>query len=138
MISVTINADEVILRLDQFPRRLREALRGKFSEIFSEFESSIFSKAPGKFLDPAYIRTGIGDIGNLTIGFIEATDKPGRYYIFPSKARALRFIARDGDIVFAKVVRHPFLKSIPSVEHALSESKPWIVDKLEDAVIEAL
>jgi hypothetical protein len=138
MITVKVYADEVIFRLDQIPRKLREALRGKFEVIFSEFRQQTFSKTPGRFLDPEFIKTGVEDIGQTVVGFIEAEDKSGTYPIYPVKANLLRFLAKDGNLVYTKYVAHPFLKGAPIIERTILESKPRIEEQLRDAVIEAL
>ena len=138
MISVQIYADEVVLNLQQLPRRIRAALRAKFEQIFTEFRTEVFSKVPGKFLDQSYIKTGVTDIGSTVVGFIEGEDKPGTYIITPKTKAFLQFTTKDYGFVKTKLVNHPYLKSAPMVERAILESKPWILDQLENAVIEAL
>lgn len=140
MITVTVYADEVIVRLDQFPRRLREAIRSKLETmIFPKIRQDIFVGKPGQFLDPKTVKTSVEDIGSAggtVIGVFEAEDKPGVYTILPTKAKnLLYFIAKSGDLVVTKAVyRHPFLKTTPVVERVLAESKPWVIEQLEDAV----
>jgi len=139
VIQITIYADEVLFRLDQLPRRIRSALREKYGEIFERVNEELFRGVPGQYLDPNFIETGVTEQGSLLIGWIESSDKSGVYSIFPSKANFLRFVAKSGDLVFTKrVLRHPYLKGAPIVERYLRESKPWILDMLEDAVVEAL
>ena len=138
MITVKVYADEVLFRLDQIPKRLRAALQSKFESVFAEVTRQTFEGLPGKYLDPTTVQSGISQQGSLTIGFIESQDKPGLYLIYPTKARALRFIAKDGDLVYTKRVLHPFLKSSTTVERSIAALKPWIEDQLEDALIEAL
>lgn len=139
MITVTVYADEVIVRLDQFPRRLREAIRSKLeTTIFPKIRQDIFVGKPGQFLDPKTVKTSVEDIGSVggtVVGVFEAEDKPGVYTILPTKANFLRFIAKSGDLVVTKAVyRHPFPKTTPVVERVLAESKPWVIEQLEDAV----
>jgi len=139
VIKISIHADEVVLALDQFPRRIREALHQKFGVIFAEVRRGIADSRPGKYVDQKYIQSGIEDIGSTTIGFIEAEDKPGTYIIVPTKRRALEFIGtKDGALVRTKLVNHPYLKAAPIVAAHLEAKKPWILDQLEDAVNEAL
>lgn len=138
-VNVQVNADELILRLDGFPLRLRAALHQKFEKIFDEVRTDFLKKTPGKYLDPRHIQFGIADQGSLVIGFIETEDKPGFYAIFPSKGRVLRFISKSGQVVFTRsVMRHPFLKGTRLIEEHLRAMKPWVIDQMEDALIEAL
>jgi hypothetical protein len=138
-INLTPYADELVLRVDNLPRKIQAAIREKFRYIFTEVEQELFSKTPGKFLDRQYIESGITEIGGTIIGYIEATDKPGVYSIIPTKAKVLRFVTKSGELIRTRrVYNHPFLKASPLVARLMEESKPWIVDQLEDAVIEGL
>jgi hypothetical protein len=138
-INITAYADELLLRLDNLPKNIRENLREKFKFIFSQVEQELFAKTPGQYLDRQYIRSGVTDIGDSTIGYIEADDKPGVYSILPNKGRLLRFVSASGDKVHARaVLRHPYLQATPLVARLMEESKPWIIEALEDAVEEAL
>lgn len=138
-INITAYADELLLRLDNLPKAIQSELREKFKYIFSRVEEELFSKTPGQYLDKAYIRSGITDIGSSVIGFIEADDKPGVYSILPSKGKLLRFVSASGDKVYARaVLRHPYLRATPLVARLMEESKPWVIEALEDAVEEAL
>jgi hypothetical protein len=139
MIEIRVYADEVTFGLEQIPKRIRENLKSKFEGIFSTVKAEVFSGRPGKYLDPKFIQSGIEQIGSLQIGFIEAEDKPGTYVIVPTKRRLLEFIGtKDGALVRTKLVNHPYLKGAPVVARYLEEKKPWILDQLESAVIEAL
>ncbi len=138
MITITVYADEVLLRLDQIPRRLRAALRAKFEAIFDEFRVQTFSKSPGRFLDPNYIKSGVTEQGSLVVGFIESDDKGGFYEILPVKARALRFFAKSGELVYTRHVRHPFLRGAPIVAREILLAKPWIEDQVREAVAEGI
>jgi hypothetical protein len=138
MINITVYADEVLFGLDQLPKKIHENLGAKFQTIFADVQQELSQTTPGKYIDPRFIQSGIEQIGSLQIGFIEAEDKPGFYVILPTKARALRFIAKSGDLVMTKRVLHPYLKGAPIVAQYLETKKPWILDQLKDAVIEAL
>jgi hypothetical protein len=137
MISVRIvGLDEVVLRLDQFPKHLRDVLRSKFENIFSELTRQFFEDTPGRYLDPAQVQTGITDIGSTLVGYIEYTDKVGFYAIYPVNKPMLinlkqQFFARE-------VHRHPFPKGAPMIERLLAEAKPWIKDQLSDLDIRDL
>lgn len=139
-IDVTIRGEEVLLRLDQLPRKIREEIRDKFtSSIFPRMTREILSGTPGKFIDPRYIQTGVEQIGSLVIGFLEVEDKPGVYAIYPDKARILRFVGKSGEIVRTRrVLNHPYLKGAPVVERYLLENKPWLVEEVQEAVVEAI
>lgn len=137
-INVTVNADEVLFRLDQIPKKLRAALHSKFEAIFDQFRQETFSKVPGRYLDPNYIKSGVTDQGSLVIGYIESDDKSGFYTILPSKARALRFLSKGGELVYSRRVLHPYLKGSPIVAREILAAKPWIEDQITDALYEAL
>lgn len=136
-INITAYADELLLRLDNLPKRIREELREKFKFIFLRVELELFNKTPGQFLDKSYIQSGVTDIGSSVIGYIEATDKPGVYPIPMSKGKLIQLAS--GEKVWARqVLNHPYLKASPLVARAIEQSKPWIIEALEDAVEEAL
>jgi len=136
-IEIRIYDEEVVLRLDQFPKKIREAIRAKFTtDIFPGFKQRLSSRPPGKFLDPQTLETGVVDQGQLVIGYIESTDKTGTYPIYPVKARLLRFVAKSGDLVFTKRVAHPFLKGSLLVQSEFVRDEEWIIKQLEEAVEE--
>jgi hypothetical protein len=137
LISIkVIGVEEVTFRLDQLPRRLREVLRAKFENIFSIVTREFFDGVPGRFLDPKQVQTGIEEQGALLIGYIQYSDKEGVYSIYPTKGPFLISLKQQ---FFAREVHaHPFPKGAPMIERHLRESKPWIIDQLEDTVIEAL
>lgn len=138
MISIRIIAEEAILHLDRIPTALRKALRKKYEDIFDQLRIGMKDRVPLKFLDPKMIQSGTEEQGSMIIGFLEAEDKPGVYSIFPSKAKVLRFVAKSGEIVFApKVLNHPFPKAAGHLNLYLEESKPWILDQLNDVVKDA-
>lgn len=138
-IEVTVYPDEVVFNLDQIPRKLRQALDVKYREIFAELSDGFLASTPGKYLDPQTIQTGVENIGNTVIGFIEIKDKPGVYSIFPSKARVLSFLAKSGDhVLTSRVLNHPYPKGTPMVRRYLAEKKPWILEQLRDAIVEAI
>jgi hypothetical protein len=137
--EIRIYADEVVLGLARLPVRIREMVEQKMARVMDDVREQTFSKKPGVFVDSSTVQMGVTTHGNTVIGYIETTDKKGVYSILPSKARALRFIAKSGDIVHTKAVyNHPYLKGSKMVEQTLLEMKPWIIDTLEDAVVEAL
>ena len=138
MITVKVYADEVLFRLDQIPKRLRATLQSKFETIFATVRQQAFEGSPWKYLNPAIIQSGVVEQGSLVIGYIEANDRDGKYPIVPKAAPYLKFVAEDGGFVKTKLVMHPYLKGAPHIEQLLLESKPWIEDQLEDALIEAL
>lgn len=138
-VKISVSGDEVLFRLDQLPKRIREEVGAKFQSIFLRMAGEITESPPGKYIDPMYIQSGVEQIGSQMIGFIEVQDKPGVYAIYPSKAKILRFVARSGDIVRTRrVLEHPFLKGVPIVERYLRENKPWVLEEIQDAVTEAI
>lgn len=137
--KITVRGDEVLLRLDHLPKKIREQVAGKFESIFLRMAGEMTARPPGKFLDKSYIQTGVERLGSQVIGFIEVEDKPGVYSIYPSKAPILKFVAKSGDLVRTRrVLNHPYLKGAPVVERYLLEQKPWVLEEIEDAIAEAI
>lgn len=137
MISIkVVGVDEVVFRLDQIPRRLREVLRTKFENIFSELTTQFFEGVPGKFLDPKQTQSGVTEIGSTIIGYIEYKDKEGVYGISPKNYPFL--YNRETGFFAHQVFAHPYPKGASMIEHVLNESKPWVLEKLEDAFYEVL
>jgi hypothetical protein len=88
---------------------------------------------PGKFIDPTTLHWGVTGLGSQTvIGYLEASDKGGGYDIYPTKAKALRFIAKSGDLVYTRHVFRPFLSTKKFADQHLFELKPWIESQLRD------
>lgn len=137
MIDVRIVGDEVLLRLDQLPRKIRQEVANKFrQEIFPRIEREITAKPPGKFIDPAFIQSGVDQIGSQLIGYVEIGDKPGVYSILPHGNYPLR--NKPQGFVAWQVHNHPYLKGAPVVAQYLAEQKPWIAEDINAAVIEAI
>ena len=138
MIEIRIYDEEVILRLDQFPRKIREAMREKFSSaIFPQIREDITSRPPGKFLDLKNLETGVEDQGQSVIGFISYEDKPGTYPIIATKSALLHFFwNKIGRWIVTKEVAHPFLKGTKIVAEELTSKHNWIIDELTTAVTE--
>ncbi len=96
-------------------------------------------RAPNKYLDPKYVGVSVEQSGNLLIGTLEAEQKPGFYSIIPTKASILRFISKDGDVVFTrKVSRHPYPNATPAIERYFAEKKPWLIEQMEDTVFDVV
>jgi hypothetical protein len=136
-IDVKVLNEEVLLRLDTLPRRLRDQLRRKLGDVMEDAREDMLGKKPGKFLDPTYVQAEVQDTGGLLIGSINAEDKPG--YFSYSKSNVMRFVAKSGDIVFTyKINEHPFPKGGPVVERYFREKKPWLIDQIEDTVFDVV
>lgn len=139
MLSFRVFADEVTVRLDQFPSHLQKILRRKFEAIFDTLTEDILSTVPGKYLDPSLVQTGVTQQGSMSIGFFEVQGKPGFYAIYPTKANLLKFISKLGDVVFTpRVLYHPYPQPGPTIEKALRQRRDWIEEKLGEAVSESL
>jgi hypothetical protein len=137
MISIQVfGVDEVVFRFDQIPKQLRDILKAKFENIFSELTSQFFEGTPGKFLDPKQVQSGISELGSQLVGYIEYSEKSGVYAIYPSKSPFL--YNRETGFFAYQVLRHPFPKGVPMIERLLRDTKPWIEDQLEDMMIEGL
>lgn len=138
-INITVHADEVLFRLDQIPKKLREALRKKFEQIFVDLEEKLFIGTPNRYLDQKRLKTGVSDVGSAVVGFLEYEERQDKYPITPKTAAFLQFRgAKDNRWVRTHLVEHPYPKGAPAIAQLLRESKPWIFGELEDAVEEAL
>ena len=138
LLTITIQDQEVLVTLQKVTQKVLVAVASKLDSALVQVREDIFRSSAGKYLDPGTILAGVDQIGSAVIGFIEATDKPGLYLIVPSKARALRFISRSGELVHTRRVLHPFMKSTPTLAQRMAGLKPWLEDQLYDALIEAL
>ena len=140
LIDIRVVDEEVLVILNELPRKIQRVLESKLDEIFQGLKTNLTKSLPGKYLDQQYIRLGVSKMGDSTlVGYLEGDDKPGVYSIFPSKAQALRFFAKGGELVYSKrVLNHPYLKSAPHLARLIAESKPWIEEELWDAVVKAL
>jgi hypothetical protein len=58
----------------------------------------------------------------------------GPFDIVPIHAKALRFIASDGSVVFAKIVHHPGVPSRPFMAPAQEHFRPIIYAGIEETV----
>jgi hypothetical protein len=139
LFTIDFRDEEVLVQLKGLPQKVREAVKSKMETILATVREDIFQTLPGKYIDPKTIVSGVTDVGSTIVGFIEATDKPGLYYIFPNYAKYLIFIgARDGKKVAARMVRHPYPRGTPLVISKMAELKPWIEDQLEDTIIDVM
>jgi hypothetical protein len=139
MINVKIIDSEIVSHLEGLPKKLQKVLYVKMQNIIDQIYNTALKTMPGPFLDPSYISHGVEELGSNVIGFIEGQDKLGVYGFVAQKAKALSFVAKSGDFVITKAVyNHPFLKSTPHLQRIINESKSWISDSIEDAIIEAL
>lgn len=138
-LSVTVIADEVLVRLDAVPANIKASLRAKFGDLFAELISHFVEGIPGRYLDPKFFEVGVEDQGDLTIGFLQVNEKPGVYTILPLKGNVLRFISKSGERVFARqVTQHPYLRGAPHVRRYFEQNKPWLIHGMEQAVREGL
>jgi hypothetical protein len=133
-----VYSEEILTTLNNLPHKIQVAVKLKMENVLDILKDDLFSKKPGMFLDKSTVTTDVEDFYGSIIGSMAGRDKQGSYLITPTKQRALQFVAKSGDLVTTKLVRHPFLKTVPQIERVLLESKPWIIDQIEDTVIEAL
>lgn len=139
-IDAQIVGNEALVRLDTLPARSRGLAETKLLAFLEgTAKEKIFARPPGRYVDPQYIMAGTSVSGQLLVGFLEGTDKPGVYPIYPTKANLLRFISKSGELVFTKrVLRHPFMKASPVIDRYFVDYKPWLVEQIEDLVFEAV
>jgi hypothetical protein len=138
LIDITVQGDEVLVALKGLPKKIQDALTNKLYNIVTTIHEDLFHTLPAKYLDPGTIHSGVTQQGTTLIGYIESQDKTGFYPIVPVKARMLRFVAKSGDLVRTRYVRHPYLKGSDILAQRMAQLKPWIEDQLYDALIETL
>jgi len=132
-VNVRVLGEEVLLRLDQLPQAVRRRVVAKMGAIFAKMEEDILSRTPGRFFDKAFLQSGVATQGDLLIGYLEANDKPGLYSILPVNKAFL--VNRPKNFFAREVHRHPYLKpEALHIETYLRESKPWILDQINEAV----
>ena len=158
-LNVRFSGDEVLVRLDGFPRRLRDVLDLKFRELVDELRLKVMENLSGKVLNTksgallGAVRSGVEQLGSQLIGFVEidpanTTVKEyalvheyggkGSYEIVPVSKRMLRFIGKSGDVVFASYVLHPPAAERSYLRSAFIEMQPLITSGLEDALFDAI
>jgi hypothetical protein len=139
-IDVKVRNEEIFVRLETLPKRLREFLTAKLEAFLDgPARERLQSEVPGKYVDPRYIQAEVATVGSLLVGSLEVGDKPGVYTIVPTKANILRFIAKSGDVVFTKrVLLHPFPKGAPIAERYFRDHKPWLLEQTEDLIFDAV
>lgn len=138
-IRVDVQAEEVLVRLDTLPRRLRGLIITKLTGVLDRAREEMLHDMPGRYLDPAYIQVDVGTAGSMLVGTLEATQKQGRYLITPKHARFLRFYWEKvgAHVAFPRVNRQ-YMNPAPIVERFFREKKPWLIDQVEDAVFDAV
>lgn len=135
LISVNVTGEEILAVIDKKQKRLVTLLESKMHQVVEETTELFLKELPGKYVDPKTIHFGVDRLTPTSIvGYIEATDKTGGYPIVPEKARALRFIAKSGDLVFTQFVFRPYLKGSKFVESHVLTLKPWIEEQLKGAL----
>src|SRR6266566_3244175 len=114
LVKLVVYDDEVMLKLEGLPRRVRDALHLKFERIFDQVRGDFFKATPAKFLDPSLAIMDVTDVGSSVLGYIEINQKDGTYTI-TAKSQALRFISKGGELLFRKSVQHAYPKVGPTV-----------------------
>lgn len=138
MIQITVHG-ELLFRLDQIPKKLRSALSSKFRALLEE----VFIKAAAQFSDSMKdeISRGVEEQGSLLIGYVEPTSAKagavesggkGYYEIFPVKARLLRFMGREGKLVFTPRVFHPPMRGKHYIRDTILANRARIESELAD------
>ena len=143
LIEVRISGtDEILLKMEQVPQRIRNALKVKLNQEVEILRQKFAESLPGKYVDPERVISGVDEVTpSLIAGYIEVGEKGGKYTILPTKANLLRFLGKDGSLVFTKMVLHPYISAgvvAPHLESLISRELPEIESNLEDVVIEEL
>lgn len=130
MVEVRVYTDEITVLLEGLPNEIKMALRRHFENIFDHIRSNAFQGVPRKYLDPRQMETGITDIGrDLTIGFLEYSDKDGVYSIAPINHRFL--YSRERQFFAWYVSRHPYPRGAAWIQLYLQSQMPWIENELQ-------
>lgn len=115
---------ELFFRVDGLAPRVRLALRAKMDELVDQLYAKVMENLNGGVLQrksgalAESIQHGVEEQGDLLIGFVAPEPQDAKalalelggsnyYWIFPSKARLLRFLGSKGDIAYASSVFHP-------------------------------
>lgn len=139
LLELSVFDQQVILSLRKLPRRVQATLVQSLTDILNVLKSDILFHPPGRYLDPDSIQVSVNRFpgGKYIVGHMDAEQRRGLYDIWATNASALRFV-RKGELVYTRHVRHPYPNPVPLIEQILEETKPWLLDKLEDDMIEAL
>lgn len=127
--------DAVVSQLDSTLASTMDSLseivqtNAKSSKKFKDFTGKLRSGINFKRLNPTTWRVST-DQGYSN--YVEFGNNKGGPYIYPKKAKALRFITREGKVVFAKRVRShgplPFLK--PAADLARSFLPDFVANRI--------
>jgi hypothetical protein len=158
-INVKIVDQEVLVNLESIPKKIHAAIEAKLDEQVALLREKVVENLSGKVLNSksgALIEalvSGVEKIGSGLIGFVavESTDQKvqayamaheyggkGSYEIVPVNKRVLRFVGKNGDIIFVPYVYHPPMPERSYLRSALAEMAPEIEAALRDAIRDAL
>jgi len=135
-------------KLHALARQLRPALLGTWRDIVAD----VFARSQRKLSgDVLRVRTGhLRGSGMMevhatatgvegTVGYravyarpLEEGSRP--YTIRPRRAKALRFLGRDGRLVFARSVQHPGLRPRPFLRPSAEEVLPTVHTRVGEIV----
>lgn len=132
-------------KLAAIVRRLRPALSGAFRELLNEIQSRATKLAP---IRTGHLRRTIGPprITELPLGIMGTLTATASYAaavefgtrphaIRPRRAKALRFLGRGGQVVFARSVQHPGTRPKPYLQPAFDQVKSHARERIA-AIIE--
>jgi len=144
LISITVQG-EIVARLDKIPHQLQAAIEEKFrSSILDIYHQAVLRFSNGKYSDTDEVVYGVEKISpSMLVGYIEpVTTKAivqefggkSYYEILPVKGRFLRFLSKEGEIVFAKRVFHPPTPAKHYILRSIEEYAPHLKSMMEEAI----
>jgi len=124
-VTVTINQGALARFLHARGGLARRSLERRTEAVADEARRT----APGSMseaITTRYDETSRGLTGHVVLthrAAVYVTKGTPRHFIRPRRAKALRFQARSGDLVFAKLVDHPGNKPNPFMQEALRAAR---------------
>lgn len=120
-----------------------------YNKVVGNLSGKILQKQSGQLLSSVQQEVTSTSGGDTWIGrvFIEPeTPKAlaleyggkGYYTIVPTKANLLRFLGKDGSMVFAKSVHHPPAQAYAYLRNALAEMEPLVPEIFREGIQAAL
>lgn len=151
--------EELIVNLKGLPERVQVALEEKMGSLMTQLRLKVVENLSGKVLNTksgalaSSLVSGVDRLGSTMVGYVEvaSTDSKvqlygqvheyggkGFYEIVPVQKKILRFIGKNGEVVFAPYVYHPPATERSYLRSALHEMAPEIEAELSDAIKEAM
>lgn len=141
--------------LDNTDKTIQKAIDAKlgeltdklFAKVMENVSGKILQKRTGQLADSIHRKIVTTETRSTGEVFVEpetekawALEQGGKdyYQIVPTKARILRFVGKDGEMVFAPYVKHPPSKAFRYLGEAFDEVAPTVPEEFNRALTEAL